>query len=107
MGAWYSVVQDPQVVGASLLKSLETSGGSLTAPAPLAVAAATLLGADAISSLKVYAASDAGHRDGSAAFAAAVAGHLGATEISTLYTESDLEAAERMLDVARKIADAE
>ncbi len=103
MGAWYSVCQGPETIRAELLRSLESSAGSLTAP-PLATAAAFVLGGDALPSLKIYiskliAASDS---DGSADFVHLLVNHLeGRPEAPGGRLDGY---AERMLAVAAAIA---
>jgi hypothetical protein len=99
MGAWYSLRQEPAAVAAVLLRSLETSVGSLTAPA-LATAACVMVGADAVTSLETYAAVDVASQYGSAGFVAAAVEHLGVTPTQASATGDDRENLAKMLKVA-------
>lgn len=76
MGAWFSLLHDSEAVTQAVLRSLETSGGSLTAP-PLAVAAVLLADHEAESALAAYVAEDVLHGWGSAEFVSAAMEHLG------------------------------
>jgi hypothetical protein len=76
MGAWFALTHAAATIGADLARSMETCGGSLTAP-PLAVSAATVLGREAVPSLMSYATGDVGKRDSSNRFVAAVLESLG------------------------------
>ena len=101
MGAWYAVCQNREAIQAELMRSLETSAGSLTAP-PLAIAAAFLFGAEAIPSLTAYVASEAAARDGSGSFVQMVADHVAGRPAEA---DGRLDGyVERMLAIAAHIA---
>lgn len=81
VGAWYAVAHPTPAVRAAVLRSLETSAGSLTAP-PLATAAVFLNGSAALPALCTY---------GSGRFVAAVIETFGGPTPEHLVTEdSDL-----------------
>lgn len=74
MGAWFSVGRrDPDVLK-TLLWSLTTSAGSLTAP-PLATAAIANAGVRAIDALRGYLETEVAHSDGSGRFIGAALEH--------------------------------
>lgn len=102
MGAWFALFQQPEVVGAAVLRSLETSSGSLTSP-PLATVAAHLLGAAAIPSLEGYAAADAASGLGAADFVAAVVEHLGGATGQASATEEARRDLRQMLGVVARL----
>jgi hypothetical protein len=103
MGAWFALTHAAATIGADLARSMETCGGSLTAP-PLAVSAATVLGREAVPSLMSYATGDVGKRDSSNRFVAAVLESLGQACPEVPIDAKDRESAERMLSVAMTIA---
>jgi hypothetical protein len=76
MGAWFSLLHDDEAVTRAVLRSLETSAGSLTAP-PLAVAAVLLANHGAAKgALADYLVRDVSHDWGSAGFVGAALEHL-------------------------------
>jgi hypothetical protein len=76
MGAWFSLLHDDETVTRAVLRSLETSAGSLTAP-PLAVAAVLLADPEAAKgALAEYLVQDVLHEWGSAGFVGAAMEHL-------------------------------
>ena len=104
VGAWWTLLHagDAAVLD-ELLRSLVTSGGSLTAPA-LAVATVRLATRDdAVAALRVYLARDLEEGWGAAGFAIAALAHLGAAgDVPVLDDDrADLDA---MLAVADRIA---
>lgn len=105
MGAWLASGRT-QRLAATLLKSLETSLGSLTAP-PLAAVALHDLGAEAVPSLKTYLRLDLEHQWGSARFVAAVLERLDATPTGVAIDDQDRTAVDGMLSVARRLAKAD
>ena len=104
MGAWLASGR-ALLPDAVLLKSLETSAGSLTAP-PLATVALDRLGTKAVPSLSTYLRQDLEHQWGSASFVAAVLERLDATPIGVAVDGQDHTAVDGMLSVARRIAEA-
>jgi hypothetical protein len=104
MGAWL-VSGRAQRLEAPLLKSLETSAGSLTAP-PLATVALHGLGVKAVPSLKTYLRRDLEHEWGSAPFIAAVLERLDATPADVAIGDKDRRAVDGMLIVSRRLAEA-
>ena len=105
MGAWLASGR-AQRLEAPLLKSLETSTGSLTAP-PLATVALHGLGAKAVPSLRAYLRLDLEHEWGSASFIAAVLERLDDTPADVAVDERDRSAVDGMVVVSRRIAGAE
>jgi hypothetical protein len=104
MGAWLASGR-AQRLEAALLKSLETSAGSLTAP-PLATVALDGLGAKAVPSLKTYLQQDLKHELGSASFVAAVLERLDATPTGVAVNDQDRRDVDGMLVIARRLAGA-
>ena len=104
MGAWLASGR-AQRLEAPLLKSLETSAGSLTAP-PLATVALHGLGAKAVPALKTYLRQDREHEWGSASFVAAVLERLDAAPAGVAIDDRDRSAVDGMLVVSRRIAEA-
>jgi hypothetical protein len=102
MGAWLASGRTPRLE-AALLKSLETSAGSLTAP-PLATVALHGLGAKAVPSLKTYLRQDLEHQWGSASFISAVLERLDAAPTGVAVDDHDRAAVDGMLSVARRLA---
>jgi hypothetical protein len=105
MGAWLASGRT-QCLAAALLKSLETSSGSLTAP-PLAAVALHGLGEKAVPSLKSYLRLDLEHQWGSARFVAAILERLDATPAGVAIDDHDRTAVDGMLAVAHRLAEAE
>lgn len=105
MGAWLASGRTRRLE-AELLRSLETSAGSLTAP-PLATVALHGLEEKAAPSLKTYLRLDLEHRWGSASFVAAVLERLDATPTGVAIDDQDRRAVDGMLTVARCLAEAE
>lgn len=105
MGAWLASGRARRLE-APLLKSLETSAGSLTAP-PLATVALHGLGAKAVPSLKAYLRLDLEHGWGSASFVAAILERLDATPAGVAIDDRHRSAVDGMLAVSRRIAGAE
>lgn len=103
MGAWLASGR-AQRLKPALLASLETSGGSLTAP-PLATVALHGLAETAVPSLTTYLRLDLEHGWGSASFAAAVLERLGVTSASAAFDDQDRRHVDSMLLVARRIAE--
>lgn len=104
MGAWLACGRT-QRLEAALLKSLETSKGSLTAP-PLAAVALHGLGAKAVPSLQTYLRQDLEHQWGSASYVAAVLERLGATPTGVAVNDQYRRAVDEMLTIARRLAEA-
>ncbi len=104
MGAWLASGRT-QRLKAALLKSLETSQGTLTAP-PLATVALHGLGAKAVPSLKTYLRLDLEHQWGSASFVAAVLERLDAAPTGVAVDDQDRSAVDGMLIVASFLAEA-
>jgi hypothetical protein len=102
MGAWLSAGREERLA-ADLLTSVETSAGSLTAP-PLAAVAVHGLGHAAIPSLRTYLDIDLQQQHGSAGFVAAMLQTLGTVPDDVTVEDSDREAAQQMLAVARRLA---
>jgi hypothetical protein len=102
MGAWLASGR-AQRLEAPLLKSLETSAGSLTAP-PLATVALHGLGAKAVPSLETYLQLDLEHEWGSAWFVGAVLERLDATPADVAVGDQARRALDGMLIVARRLA---
>lgn len=105
MGAWLASGRTERLE-AALLKSLETSKGSLTAP-PLATVTLHGLGAKAVPSLRTYLRQDLEHQLGSASFVAAVLERLGATPTGVAIDDQYCRAVDGMLTIARRLAEAE
>jgi hypothetical protein len=105
MGAWLASGRT-QCLGVALLKSLETSWGSLTAP-PLATVALHGLGVAAVPSLRTYLQRDLEHRLGCASFVAAVLERLDAAPGGVAIDAQDRAAVSGMLIVARRLDEAE
>jgi len=104
MGAWLASGRT-QRLEAPLLKSLETSAGSLTA-SPLATVALHGLGAKAVPALEAYLRLDLEHEWGSASFVAAVLERLDATPAGVAIDDRDRRAVDGMLVVSRRLAGA-
>lgn len=104
MGAWLASGR-AQRLEAALLKSLETSAGSLTAP-PLATVVLHGLGTKAVPSLNTYLWQDLEHQWGSASFVAAVLERLDAAPTGVAVDDQDRAAVDGMLTVARRVAEA-
>lgn len=104
MGAWFSLGFEPHRIGDDILAVVGMSKGSRTAP-PLAVAAAVMLGSDAVPALNTYVERDVSGGDGSAAFVAAVVESLDG-EASTAPADSDRAACSCMVNVARRLREA-
>jgi hypothetical protein len=104
MGAWLASGRTRRLES-PLLKSLEISAGSLTAP-PLATVALHGLGAKAVPSLKTYLRQDLEHEWGSASFVAAILERLHATPVGVAIDDRDRSAIDGMLVVSRRIAEA-
>jgi hypothetical protein len=102
MGAWFASGRAGRLETA-LLRSLGTSGGSLTAPA-LATVAVRELGAKAVPSLQAYLQCDLEHEWGSASFVAAALERLGAVQAAVAVNDRDRGDLEQMLIVARRLA---
>lgn len=105
MGAWLACGRTRQLE-AALLRSLETSWGTLTAP-PLATVALHGLGAKAVSALEAYLRRDIEHRLGSAAFIAAALERLGIVPAGIAVSDQDRKAVDGMVAVAHRLAAAE
>jgi hypothetical protein len=105
MGAWLASGRALRLK-AALLHSLETSLGSLTAPA-LATVALHGLGGSAVPSLMVYLEQDLAHRWGSAPFVSAVLERLGATPPRAAIDDQHRKAVDQMLAIARRLAEPE
>lgn len=103
MGAWFASGRAGRLETA-LLRSLETSGGSLTAP-PLATVAGRGLGVVAVPSLRAYLQRDLEHGWGSASFVAAVLERLGAVQADVAVDGRDRSDLDQMLTVARRLAE--
>lgn len=103
MGAWFASGRGGRLETA-LLRSLETSGGSLTAP-PLATVAVRELGARAVPSLRAYLQRDLEHEWGSASFAAAALERLGAVQGDVAAGDRDRSGLDHMLTVACRLAE--
>jgi hypothetical protein len=105
MGAWLASGRTERLE-AALLKSLETSAGSLTAP-PLATVALHGLGVKAAPSLQAYLRQDLEHQWGSASFIAAVLERLDATPTGVAIDDQYRRAVDGMLTITRRLAEAE
>jgi hypothetical protein len=104
MGAWLAAGR-AVLLEAELLKSLETSAGSLTAP-PLAAVALRGLGVKAVPSLKTYLQQDLVNEWGSASFIAAALERLDAAPRGVVVDDQQRAAVDGMLGVARRMAEA-
>jgi hypothetical protein len=104
MGAWLASGRALRLEG-ELLKSLETSAGSLTAP-PLATVTLHGLGTKAVPSLRTYLRQDFEHQWGSASFVAAMLERFDAAPIGVAVDDQDRAAVDGMLSVARRMAEA-
>ena len=102
MGAWLASGRTRRLE-AALLRSLETSWGTLTAP-PLAAVALHGLGAKAVPSLAAYLQRDLEHQLGSASFTAAVLERLGAAPADVAVNDQHRVAVDGMLMVVRRMA---
>jgi hypothetical protein len=102
MGAWLACGR-AESVEAALLRSLQTSAGSLTAP-PLAAVALHGLGARAVPALQAYLKQDLEHEMGAATFTAAVLERLNAAPPGVLVKERDRTALDGMLAIAGRLA---
>jgi Family of unknown function (DUF6000) len=105
MGAWLASGRSERLE-AALLKSLETSAGSLTTP-PLATVALHDLGTKGVPSLQKYLRQDVEHQWGSTSFVAAVLERLDAAPTGVVIDDQDRRAVEGMLTVARRLAEAD
>ena len=103
MGAWLASGRTRRLE-APLLRSLETSAGTLTAP-PLATVALYGLGVKAVPSLETYLRQDLEHEWGAASFVAAVLERLAATPAGVAIDDRDRSAVDGMLMVSRRIAE--
>lgn len=101
VGAWFSVVKESDEINATVLDALSKSYGSLTAP-PLAVAAMTLVGGEALPALSTYLERDLAASYGSAGFIAASIEHLGA-EPSVQAEPDDRDNVAGMLTIAAQL----
>ncbi|TLP57863.1 hypothetical protein FED44_20070 [Microbispora fusca] len=104
MGAWLASGRT-QRLEAALLRSLETSLGTLTAP-PLATVALHGLGGKAVPSLETYLRLDLESGWGSASFVAAVLERLDAAPTGVTVDDQDRRAVDGMLIVASCLAEA-
>lgn len=105
MGAWLASGRTRRLEDA-LLKGMETSAGTLTAP-PLATVALHGLGEKAVPSLTTYLRQDLDHQWGSASFVAAVLERLDTAPTAVAIDDRDRRAVDGMLIVARRLAEAE
>jgi hypothetical protein len=103
MGAWLASGR-AQRLKPTLLASLETSAGTLTAPA-LATVALHGLAETAVPSLTAYLRNDLEHGWGAAPFVAAVLERLGVRPENSAFDDQDRRNVDRMLLVARRIAE--
>lgn len=97
MGAWYALFHQADDVEASLLRSLETSQGTLTAP-PLLAATLTLTRERAEPSIRRYLAEDQRQGWGSAGLAAAALQSLDVDDPGEV-PQDDRRALDRLLDI--------
>jgi hypothetical protein len=104
MGAWYALFQDPAVIGAELLRSLETSAGDLTAP-PLAAVSVAQMQRDALSALETYLRVDLAHGYGAAGFVVAAIEQLGGSSNQAESTDESRTCFARMLSFAQTLRD--
>lgn len=103
MGAWFAAGRhDPEVLE-TLLWSLTTSAGSLTAP-PLATVAIVNAGVRAVDALHGYLETEVAHVDGSGRFIAAALEHLGMPAAGFEVMDRDRAALAGMLAVAARLA---
>ena len=93
---------EARLVIEALLPSLETSLGTLTAPA-LATAAVLLAEDRALPSLRIYATQDALRQYGAGGFIAAAIEHLGADWEQVQPAERDRDDLVKMLGVGRQL----
>ena len=105
MGAWLASGRALRLE-AALLQSLETSLGSLTAPA-LATVALHGLADKAVPSLKIYLQHHLDNQWGSAAFVAAVLERLDAAPPHVAIDDQARKALDQMLVIARRLAEPE
>lgn len=103
MGAWFASGRAERLETA-LLRGLEASGGSLTAP-PLATVVGRELGAKAVPSLRAYLQRDLEREWGSASFVAAVLERLGVVQADVAIGGRDRSDLDQMLIVARRLAE--
>ena len=106
MGAWYAVMVGGPEVTAAVLRALRTSHGSLDA-LPLAAAAVTLAGPDALGALKEYFAADEAEGWGADGWIAAAAHHLvdhyAVTTALPCPASSYRDTFSALLDIARRL----
>jgi Family of unknown function (DUF6000) len=102
MGAWLAVGRAERLITA-VFGSLETAGGSLTAP-PLATVAFYGAGSKAAPSLKAYLLNDIEHGWGSASYVAAILERLDAAPQGVAVSDQDRQAVQEMLAVAHRLA---
>ncbi len=102
MGAWFAAGRTTRLAS-ELLRSLETSAGTLTAP-PLAAVAVHGLGSAAQPALLAYLRIDLEQQHGSAGFIAAALERLGAAPEGIAIRDRDRTAVEGMLGVAYRLA---
>ena len=104
MGSWFSLKFGRDQVGDSLIDAVGLCRGTLTAPS-LTVAAATVIGEDAVPTLVSYIERDQERQYGAAPFVAAVVEHLGA-DTAVAPENRDRTALARMLEVADRLRSA-
>jgi hypothetical protein len=103
MGAWLASGRTRRLEDV-LLKGMETSAGTLTAP-PLATVALHGLGEKAVPALRTYLRQDLDHRWGSASFIAAVLERLDPAPAAVAIDDQDRRGVDGMLIVARRLAE--
>lgn len=102
MGGWFAAGRSGRRAS-ELFRSLETSAGSLTAPA-LAAVAIHGLGSEAQPALIAYLRVDLEQRHGAAQFIAAALERLSAAPEGIAIRDGDRAAVEAMLAVASRLA---
>lgn len=102
MGAWFAAGREERLAE-ELLRSLETSAGSLTAP-PLATVALRGLGTAAAPALQTYLAVDLERQHGSARFIAAALKRLGSPPEHPAVDDTSCQTLSSMLAVADQLA---
>ncbi|HSU34889.1 MAG TPA: hypothetical protein VLJ88_04440 [Propionibacteriaceae bacterium] len=104
MGAWLSAGREDPLLVKTLLWSLTTSLGSLTAP-PLASVAVFATGSGAMAALQEYLGTDVAHSDGSAGFIGAAIQHLGGDAGGCEVHDRHRTALDEMMVVVQRLAE--
>jgi hypothetical protein len=101
MGSWFSLRFEREQIGTNLERAMALCRGTLTAP-PLSVAAAAVIGKDAVPMLVDYIQRDLDRQQGAATLVSAVVEELGAVAIVSP-EDSDRTALASLLDLAHRL----